>query len=177
MPISLSFVPGSIVRWRNRRFVVVDHLGMETIIAREQGKRGLERIPIQEARPDLRKDDIRRSADLISVPEKAWQAATKQFKSIQPLLEMDDAKRTLADVQKVADALGKHPVTIYRWINEYKHAGRLSVFLRKERSDRGTSRLSKEIETIIDNAIKDIYLTAEQPNMVAVIECTDRAHR
>lgn len=170
MPISLRFVPGSSVCWRNRRFLVVDCLGLETIIARERGKRRLERIPIKEARPDLGKDGVRQTADLISVPEKAWQAATKQFKSIQPLLEMDDAKRTLGDVQKVAHALGKHPVTIYRWINEYKHSGRLSVFLRKERSDRGKSRLSKEIETIIDKAIKDIYLTAEQPNMAAVIE-------
>ena len=107
MPIALSFVPGSSVRWRNRRFVVVDCLGMETIIAREQGKRSLERIPIPEARPDLRKDGIRRTADLISVPEKAWQAATKQFKSIQPLLEMDDAKRTLADVPESCRCSGQ----------------------------------------------------------------------
>lgn len=28
----------------------------------------------------------------------------------------------------------------------------------------------EKIETIIDKAIKDIYLTAEQPNMAAVVE-------
>lgn len=40
--------------------------------------------------------------------------------------------------------LGKHPATVYRWIGDYKRSKRLSVFLRKERSDRRTSRLSRE---------------------------------
>jgi putative transposase len=62
----------------------------------------------------------------------------------------------LANVKKVARVLGKHPATVYRWIEDYKHSERLSVFLRKERSDRGTSRLSSEVNKIIDTAINKI---------------------
>ena len=49
-------------------------------------------------------------------------------------------------------------------------ADRLSVFLRKERSDRGKSRLPSKVNAIIETAIKKIYFTAEQPDVAAVIE-------
>jgi hypothetical protein len=47
--IAVGFVPVALIRWRKRYFVVVDCDGMDTIIAREYGKGGFERIPISEA--------------------------------------------------------------------------------------------------------------------------------
>jgi putative transposase len=168
---TLKFLPGSTIRWRARRFVVVDYAGMDAIIARELGKRKLERIPVKEAAPDRTVGD--RAAwtpDLVSVPEEAWQTAVKRFQILKPLLEMDRAKRTLTRVQKIAKAVGRHPATIYRWIEDYKRSERLSVFLRRARSDRGKSRLSNKVNAIIETAIKKIYLTAEQPDVAAVVE-------
>jgi hypothetical protein len=49
MPASLRFIPGNTIRWRARRFVVVDYASMDAIIARELGKRAFRRIPIKEA--------------------------------------------------------------------------------------------------------------------------------
>jgi len=43
-------------------------------------------------------------------------------------------KRTLEKVQEVADAVGKHPATIYRWLEAYERSERVSVFLCKGRS-------------------------------------------
>ena len=43
MAVSLRFIPGSTIRWQERRFVVVDYAGMDAIVAREVGKRGLQR--------------------------------------------------------------------------------------------------------------------------------------
>jgi hypothetical protein len=59
----------------------------------------------------------------------------------------------------------KHPATIYRWIASYNCSGRLSELLRKNRADRGKSRLSSKVDTIIEDAIKKIYLTAEEVNL------------
>jgi hypothetical protein len=53
MPPSLRFIPGNTVRWRARRFVVVDYASMDAIIARELGKRAFRRISIKEAVADL----------------------------------------------------------------------------------------------------------------------------
>jgi hypothetical protein len=58
-------------------------------------------------------------------------------------------------------------------MENYKRTGRLSVFLRKGRSDRGASRLSKKVERIIDTAIGKIYLKAESPHMTAAVEEVD----
>jgi hypothetical protein len=40
MAVSLRFIPGSTIRWRERRFVVVDYAGMDAIVAREVGSVG-----------------------------------------------------------------------------------------------------------------------------------------
>ena len=68
MPASLRFIPGNIIRWRARRFVVVDYASMDAIIARELGKRAFRRIPIKEAVADLSPGDRRAwTPDLVSL--------------------------------------------------------------------------------------------------------------
>ena len=111
MAVSLSFIPGSTVRWREGRFVVVDYAGMEALVAREIGKRRLQRIPVREAVTDLNPGD--RDAwtpDLVSVPEETWQTAVRRFKALKPLFELGHTERTFAKVSKIAAALGKTSV-------------------------------------------------------------------
>ena len=153
--LSVEFTPGRIIRWRKRRFVVVDCTGFEAIIAREVGKRRLERIPVAEAQPDHSINQRAISVtNLVAVPEDKWQTAVRQFTVLKRLLEMDGIERTRAAVEKVAKILKKHPATIYRWIESYNCSGRLSELLRKNRADRGKSRLSSKVDTIIEDAIK-----------------------
>jgi putative transposase len=170
MAAMLKFLPGSTIRWRDRQYLIVDYVGLDAVLAREPGKVKLERIPVSEAQPNHAPRAAWIAPDLVSVSENEWREAVKRFQALKPLLSMEGAQRTLADVEKTARILGRHPVTVYRWIENYKRTGRLSVFLRKQRSDRGASRLSNEVDKIIDSAIKQIYLKAESPHMTAVIE-------
>jgi hypothetical protein len=39
MAAKLKLIPGSTIRWGARRFVVVDYIGLDAVIAREVGKR------------------------------------------------------------------------------------------------------------------------------------------
>ena len=150
MAASLKLLPGSTVRWRGRPYLIVDYQSLDAIIARQPGKRRLERIPVNEAAPDHASHIVfGRTPDLVSVPEKAWQTAVKRFEILKPLLNMGNTERTFVHVKKAARALGKHPATVYRWIENYGRSERLSVFLRKERSDRGTTRLATTVEQII----------------------------
>jgi hypothetical protein len=83
MAISVALTPGRTIRWRKRRFVVVDSTGFDAIIAREVGKRYLGHIPVSEARPDHATGRRAASATgLVSVDEEEWQTAVKRF-SIQ----------------------------------------------------------------------------------------------
>ena len=170
MAVTLKFAPGNTIRRGAQRFVVVDYADVDCIVARELGKRRLERIPVRDATPDrFPGDRAAWTPDLVSIPEKAWQTAVKRFKALKPLIEMAPAERTLERVQKVAAVVRKHPATVYRWIEAYERSERISAFLRKGRSDRGKSRLSKEVDAIVETAIKKI-LTAERPAAAAVIE-------
>ena len=101
MAVTLKFAPGSTIRWGAKGFVVVDYADMDSIVARELGKRRLERIPVQETAPDRPLGD--RAAwtpDLVSIPQKAWQTAVKRFKALKPLIEMPPAERTLEEFRR-----------------------------------------------------------------------------
>ncbi len=79
MAVSLRFIPGSTIRWRERRFVVVDYAGMDAIVAREVGKRRVQSIPVNEAVTDLIPGDRDTwTSDLASAPEEAWQTAVRR---------------------------------------------------------------------------------------------------
>lgn len=104
MDVSVGFAPGRIIRWRKRRFVVVDCTGFDTIIAREVGKRRLERIPVAEAQPDHSINQRATSVtNLVTIPEEEWQTAVKQFTILKPLFEMDAAERTRSNVEQKGD--------------------------------------------------------------------------
>ena len=70
MAASLQLLPGSTVRWRGRRYLIVDYESLAAIIARQPGKRRLERIPVNEAAPDHASHIVSAwTPDLASVPE------------------------------------------------------------------------------------------------------------
>ena len=48
MAALLKFLPGSIIRWRSRQYIIIDYAGLDAILGRQPGKRRLERIPINE---------------------------------------------------------------------------------------------------------------------------------
>jgi hypothetical protein len=76
MAATLKFAPGSTICWHAKRFVVVDYAGMDSIVARELGKRRLEHIPVRDAAPDrIWGDRTAWTPDLVSVTEEAWQTA------------------------------------------------------------------------------------------------------
>src|SRR6266481_4300084 len=82
MAASLKLLPGSTVRWRGRRYLIVDYESLDAIIARQPGKRRLERIPVNEAAPDHASHIVSAwTPDLASVPEEAWQKAVKRSRS------------------------------------------------------------------------------------------------
>src|SRR6266403_650353 len=102
MAASLKLLPGSAVRWRGRRYLIVDYESLDAIIARQPGKRRLERIPVNEAAPDHASHIVSAwTPDLASVPEEAWQKAGKRFKILKTLLNMGNAERTFAHIKKI----------------------------------------------------------------------------
>src|SRR5580692_8588049 len=145
MAASLKLLPGSTVRWRGRRYLIVDYESLDAIIARQPGKRRLERIPVNEAAPDHASHIVSAlTPDLASVPEEAWQKAVKRFKILKPLLNMGNSERTFAHIKKAARSGA-------RWERSYCSQRRRSI--RYARADRhpGTHQLRKQLGPLADH--------------------------
>src|SRR5258708_4139384 len=81
----------------------VDYESLDAIIARQPGKRRLERIPVDEAAPDHASHIVSAwTPDLASVPEEAWQKAVKRFKNLHlPAIAGDALSPRLEDAASV----------------------------------------------------------------------------
>lgn len=170
MTALLSLVPGTIVRKGSRRLVVIDCEDFNTVIAKELQGEKVVRVSIRQLQVDLSPQASQFvPPDLTKVDEREWQEAITRFEKLKPLLNQK-SRLELAKVKAVAVELDRHPATIYRWIEKYAQVQRVSVFLHKPRSDRGKKRLSPEVEEVIKTAVETKYLTAEKPDVEAVIE-------
>jgi len=106
---------GSTIRWRGTRFIVVDYADIDAIIARELGKRKPERILY--GTPNRSDPLATRSVDAGSVSYgRGLEESVTRSRSSSLCSKWIGAKRTFEKVQKVANALGRHPATIYRWM-------------------------------------------------------------
>ncbi len=161
-----SFIrPGAAILWNGRRFVVIDMAGIDAVLGKDLDSGSAERIPAAEAVLDGMASKDRVPPELALVSDKEWQRALDKAEMLRPLLEKGRRKRTFEDVKAVAAACEVNPYTIYRWLKDYEKTGLLSSLLRRERTDRGKTRLPDGVETIISEAIAKVYLTAEKPDV------------
>ncbi len=95
MAASLKLYPGNTIRWHDRWYLIVDCEGLDAVIARQPGKRRVERIRISEIQPNHAARAVSRpTPDLVAIPEEAWQVAVKRFKVLKPLLSEGSTART-----------------------------------------------------------------------------------
>lgn len=98
--------------------------------------------------------------DLATVDEEEWQEARRIYGIIEPLLAKTN--RTKADVLDRATACNVHYVSIYRWIRQFESVGKISVFLRSERKDKGKKLLSDAVEKIVAEVIEAHFLNKQR---------------
>lgn len=98
--------------------------------------------------------------DLEEIPDEDWQAAQRRLEIIRPLAGRRD--RTRGEVADRAKAFGMTAGTLYAWLAAYESADRLTALLPQRRSDKGTHKLSAEVEAIIQSAIEGVYLSSQR---------------
>ncbi|TDF42519.1 transposase [Alteromonadaceae bacterium M269] len=124
---------------------------------------------------DLKASDSRvnPSRDLVSVDQKLWQIAQERFSIIKPLLKMANRKRS--DVESVAKEYQVGTNTIYRWIKAYEDSGLLTSLFPQSRSDRGGTKFTDEVETIVEEVVKAEYLSGQRKSQAKVCELVRKA--
>jgi putative transposase len=99
--------------------------------------------------------------DLADIEDAEWQRACERFEMIRLLLETPDCTRVLVHAQ--AAAVGRHPATLYRWIQQYRRTGRLSTLVPAKRGVRaGHHRLAADVEAVLSTTIDEVYLSPQK---------------
>lgn len=151
-----------------RRYEITRLLDLEAVLAKDEGTGCIERLYIKDISPvtkkNLSEDTPQVREELTLFSDEEWQEAQRRFTHIRPLILAH--RRTRAMIEEAGQALGIHPVTVYRLINAYNRTGRISALIPPKRNGgRGHTRLQPEVEKILRDVILNFYLAKQQRGM------------
>jgi putative transposase len=133
----------------------------------------LEQLVSADAAPD---HADRMAPELSMLTDDDWRIAQARLAVIRPLLHTN--QRTAAMVQHQAEQGGVHMVTVYRWLERYETTGQLSALLPGKRGGgRGQSRLTPEVNVLLQATIEEYYLTTQKRSVQATAEEVQRRCR
>lgn len=159
---TLTLQPGSAVIYMGRRCYITHLLDFESVLISSIGNKP-ERALISELKSVPIQSDLKPPTEVLAIPDEDWQLAQRRFEIISPLLDPRGRKRI--DVETRASQFGMHVNTLYKWISLYESHDRVSALLPRERSDKGTKKLSAEVELIISNVIETEYLSKQKKSV------------
>jgi putative transposase len=128
------------------------------------------RVTELSATPQSAPNEFRRSPDLATISEADWQMITQRAAVVRRLNEIPG--KNTEEVRKAARSLKISTALMYRLLARWRKSGGMATALLPMRSGpvSGTvSRSSPAIESIIESAIKERWLTRQQETMEAVV--------
>ncbi len=166
-PALLYITPGSTVVHNDREYVILRVVDLNLVLAREPAsdqkvllKIGTLEAPVSSTAPEPKGQAV----DLEAVTTEDWEEAEHRLEAIRPLLGKRST-RTKEDYAVAAEKAAVSTPTVYRWVDIYRQTGLLSSLLPERRSGgRGKSRLSPEVQLILDDYIKTKHLTDQKPS-------------
>lgn len=149
---------GSLVQHKGQIFKIIELIDFDTVVGSEintDKRKVLRIIELQLA------EDGDAGLDQSELTKEDWDTAISRHEIIKPLLEMKNFGRK--DVDAIAESSGIHHSTIYRWLNTYYNTGSLVGLVPRSRGwSAGKSRISQEVEDIIQDVIESFYLTSQR---------------
>jgi putative transposase len=159
----MSIEPGSFIQSGDKRYKISQVLDFEFVVGvdvesgRSTSLRLADLAPI--APPDTEKQT---EYDLAEIADKDWRVASKRFEAIKPLLVREFVSSE--EINARAQEVGYSRATLYRWLQRYKAMQVLTALLPRQRGwVYGKSRIPANAEAVIEEVIKDFYLTPQRP--------------
>jgi putative transposase len=145
-----------------RRFVIMQLLGFDLVVARDVETQELRRLAVVDLNPvGTPSSTTAVQPDLAGLDERDWAEARRRLELIGPLL--DGARCPRAAIVERARGAELDASTLYRWARAYRASGLLSSLLPyKPSGGRGKSRLPPAVEQIVTDAIAEHFLTRQQ---------------
>lgn len=160
----LHLQPGAYVRIGEQRFRITQVINLETVLIEDVETGQARPVKIRELQPEGMSPQTpvkTQSVELVEITDRDWQQAHERFEIIRPLLDDPDCAR--AKVQAQAVSVGRHPATLYRWLEQYRRGGRVSTLVPTKRGmDHGQSRLAPDVEAVLSATIDEVYLNTQK---------------
>lgn len=169
-PNVINIHPGSEVWHQGELYTIQMLVDLKTVLARSHEDGISKKLSIDKLSATKQKSPDDSGINLVDVSEESWALAQKRFDIIRPLLQIPKHHRLKKDVEERAKIFGFGLSTVYRWMELYESTGLMSALVRPQRSDRGRSRISSELETIINDVIQQEYQTTQRISVAAVAE-------
>lgn len=165
MKATFSIKLGILVRFKNERYIVVEIRGLKNALCRKLSSNETVLVPVDELVPEIEQslmnDKKKKTTDLGAISNDIWKPASEQHVLIKELFEMGRYNRSKKDIENVATKLNKSPQTIYRLLAKYEKDDSVMTFIPKERVDKGSTKLSEEVEAIIQESIRRLLMKRE----------------
>lgn len=116
--------------------------------------------------------------DLAEIADDDWLIAQQRFAAISPLVGKLRIGRNEAEIR--AKEVNVDPATLYRWLQRYNAYGTVTALIPKKRGwQEGRSRIPPDTDAVIEQTIKDFYLTPQRPTAKKTItevlrKCAER---
>lgn len=111
-----------------------------------------------------------KSPDLATISPEDWSKVEARIETVRRMVEMP--RRTKAQVVEAATSIGISYPLLYKLMARMRNGGGVATALLPLKSGpkNGSTRLSSQMEAIIDAAIKGVWLSKQQASMEKVIE-------
>jgi putative transposase len=157
--------PEAFVKSGDKVYRIAQVLDFESVIGVEVETGRSSALRVAELRPITEKQslDTNMAADLADIADSDWKIATERYAAIQPLLERTQVSIGRDAVASRAKEVGVDPATLYRWLKRYQSYEVLTALIPKQRGwQTGNARIAKEVESVIQEVIQDVYLTTQR---------------
>lgn len=164
----LQLQPGTAVVYQNRLHRITHVLDLDEVLLADDETNQVSHAKVGALEAVVGTAPIASRPDLVQVLDKDWEEAKRRYEIIRPLL--DKADRSRKDVTKRGQEHGHHANTLYDWIRRYEDSHLLTSLLPRIRSDKGVTKLTQEVETIIQTVVESEYLTQQRKSQQKVCD-------
>lgn len=166
----LKIQVGEPVSFQGKNFIIKQLSGgLRTVILEDLTNNNLINAEIKNLLPPLdltKQEETNKTKALELLGEEEWITAQKRLAIIRPILEDKGNGKLLLEI---AEENNISAATIYRWIEKFESTGQITSLV-PEKSDggKGSSRLSPEVDSIMNIVIQELYLSKQKNPIVKV---------